>query len=139
MAQAKGRVKALGEIALRVEDLDAMQQFYQEVIGLQLLKRFDHAAFFRVADGFEGHTQILALFDRREQPDYQSLDVRKSTIDHIAFAISLEDFETEKRRLEARGLQVDLAEHGWVRWRSLYVTDPEGNRVEFVCYDERVV
>ena len=42
MDQMKGRVKALGEIALRVEDLEAMQRFYQEVIGLHLLKRFDH-------------------------------------------------------------------------------------------------
>jgi hypothetical protein len=24
------------------------------------------------------------------------------------------------------------------RWRSLYVDDPEGNTVEWVCYDETV-
>jgi catechol-2,3-dioxygenase len=29
-----GRIKALGEIALRVNDLDAMQAFYENVIGL---------------------------------------------------------------------------------------------------------
>ena len=58
-------VKALGEIALRVENLDEMQRFYQEVIGLTLMKRFENAAFFKIADGHAGHTQILALFDRR--------------------------------------------------------------------------
>jgi catechol-2,3-dioxygenase len=31
-----------------------------------------------------------------------------------------------------------VAEHPWVRWRSLYVHDPEGNLVELVCYDESV-
>ena len=60
-------------------------------------------------------------------------------IDGIAFAISRGDFEPEKRYLEAHGSRVDMAEPGWVHWWSLYVTDPEGNRVEFICYDERVV
>ena len=59
--------KALGEIALRVNDLDAMQKFYEETIGLALLKRFPKAAFLRIAEGLAGHTQILALFDRQIQ------------------------------------------------------------------------
>ena len=66
MTDSSGSVKALGEIALRVENLDLMQQFYQDVIGLKLMKRFDHAAFFKIADGYAGHTQILALFDRTD-------------------------------------------------------------------------
>jgi catechol-2,3-dioxygenase len=36
------------------------------------------------------------------------------------------------------GLQVETAEHAWVHWRSLYVSDPEGNQVELVCYDASV-
>ena len=27
------------------------------------------------------------------------------------------------------------ATHEWVHWRSLYIEDPDGNEVEFVCYD----
>ena len=135
----RGRpIKALGEIALRVNNLDTMQRFYEEVIGLELMRRFDNIAFFRIADGYGGHTQILALFDRSAQPGYRGLDSEKSTIDHIAFAIALADFDTEKKRLEQLELHVDTAEHAWVHWCSLYVTDPEGNTVEFVCYDESV-
>jgi len=44
-----------------------------------------------------------------------------------------------RQRLEALGLAVTTAEHGWVRWRSLYVEDPEGNMVELVCYDRSIV
>ena len=138
MTKVQSRIKALGEIALRVEDLDNMQKFYEEVIGLPLMKRFDNSAFFKIADGFEGHTQILALFNRTDSANYSGLDAEKTTVDHIAFAISLDDFEPEKRRLEQRGLQVNTAEHAWVHWRSLYVNDPEGNCVEFVCYDDSV-
>lgn len=138
MTTTKSSIKALGEIALRVEDLDAMQAFYQNIIGLSLMKCFDHMAFFKIAEGYAGHTQILALFDRSDSPSYAGLDSAKTTVDHIAFTIALEDFDAERQRLEAQGLQVDLAEHAWVKWRSLYVNDPEGNRVEFVCYDEGV-
>ena len=37
--------------------------------------------------------------------------------------------------LEDLGCEVRTAYHKWVKWRSLYVTDPEGNNVEMVCYD----
>ena len=126
-------VRALGEVALRVGDLDASQAFYADVLGLELLKRFDAAAFFRIADGFSGHTAVLALFDR-------SVDVAqaRTTLDHLAFTIAAEDFESERRRLESLGLEVRTATHEWVHWRSLYVTDPDGTTVELVCHDERV-
>jgi catechol 2,3-dioxygenase len=132
------RIKGLGEIALRVHDLDGMQRFYEQVIGLELLKRFDNAAFFKLADGFGGHTQVLALFDRSAQPGYSGLKAATTTIDHIAFEIERADFEAERERLEEFGLMVEMAEHAWVHWRSLYVTDPEGNTVELVCYDPTV-
>ncbi len=131
-------IKALGEIALRVTDLDAMQKFYEETIGLELMKRFPNSAFFRIAEGFGGHTQILALFDRTAEEGYRGLSTEKSPMDHIAFEIPLADFAAEKQRFEELGLRVKTAEHEWVHWRSLYVSDPEGNEVELVCYDESV-
>ena len=138
MGEPTRRIKGLGEIALRVADLDAMQRFYQEVVGLELLGRFDHAAFFRIADGYGGHTQVLALFDRSDQSGYRGLDRDRTTVDHLAFEIDRDDYEAEQARLEGLGVKVTTAEHTWVRWRSLYVDDPEGNTVEWVGYDEAV-
>jgi catechol 2,3-dioxygenase-like lactoylglutathione lyase family enzyme len=132
-------IKALGEIALRVTDLDAMQRFYEVIIGLELMRRTDNAVFFKIAVGYGGHTQVLALFDRSSVPGYQGLSAAASTVDHIAFEIALADYESEKGRLERLGLIVTTAEHAWVHWRSLYVKAPEGNLAELVCYDESVV
>lgn len=126
-------IKGLGEIGLSVNDLDIMQRFYADVVGLELMERFEHAAFFRIAEGYGGHTQVIALFVRSIRPERGVPG--KSTLDHLAFEIALGDFEAEKRRLEQLGLRTETAEHAWVHWRSLYVNDPEGNRVEFVCYD----
>jgi catechol-2,3-dioxygenase len=106
-------VRGLGEIALRVNNLDAVQKFYEEVMGLPLMTRFPDAAFFKIADGYGGHSQVLALFDRSESPGYRGADAKTSTIDHIAFEIPLADFEGEKRRLETLGLLVETAEHAW--------------------------
>ena len=131
-------IRALGEIALRVKDLDSMQRFYEEVVGLELMRKFPHAVFFKIAEGYGGHTQILALFDRTQETGYRGVESDKSTVDHFAFTIPLTEFDGEKRRLEKLGLNVRAAEHAWLHWRSLYVRDPEGNTVELVCYDEGV-
>jgi catechol-2,3-dioxygenase len=131
-------VRGLGEIALRVNNMDAMQKFYEEVIGLPLMNRDSDSAFFKIAEGYGGHTQVVALFDRSKSPGYRQTDAATSTIDHIAFEIRLADFAGELKRLRGLGLQVQTAEHAWMHWRSLYVSDPEGNQVELVCYDESV-
>jgi catechol-2,3-dioxygenase len=138
MGDRKPTARALGEIALRVQDLDAMRRFYEETVGLELMNQTPKCVFFRVADGYAGHTQVLALFDRAGTPGYSGVSSERSTIDHIAFTVSLADFSAEKRRLEQLGLRVETAEHAWVHWRSLYVKDPEGNEVELVCYDASV-
>jgi catechol 2,3-dioxygenase-like lactoylglutathione lyase family enzyme len=131
---AKSRVRALGEAALRVNDLAAMRRFYQEVFGLEPLGAFDGGVLYRVGPGYGGHTQVFALFARSV-----TVDPSRSSVDHIAFTIDRRDFDVERARLEKLGLEVKLANHAWVQWRSLYVRDPEGNQIELVCYDPTVL
>jgi len=47
------RIKALGETALRAEDLGRAREFYTNVIGLDVLQNFEGIAFLKVAD--DGH------------------------------------------------------------------------------------
>src|SRR6185503_2592709 len=137
-------IKALSEVVLRVRDMDTMQEFYEKVVGLELLERSENImAFFRIAPDYEGHTQSLALFDQSGEADHRSLrytgvDPEKSPLHHMAFTISLSDYEAEKGRLQNLGLDVETVQHIWQHYRSLYITDPEGNVVEFVCYDASV-
>lgn len=134
MTAERTAVKALGEVALRVNDLSRMKHFYQEVLGLQVLGEFPTAVLSKIADGYDGHTQVLALFDRSTP-----VGPERTTIDHFAFTISRDDYQAERERLERLGLDVKVVQHAWVHWRSLYFDDPEGNEVELVCYDPSVV
>ena len=49
-------VRGLGEVVLRVRDLERMQRFYT-----------------RVADGYGGHTQIVGLFAASVAPQVELL------------------------------------------------------------------
>jgi len=136
------RVKGLGEVSLRVRDLDAMHKFYEEVIGLEVLRRDESSVFFKIAEGYGGHTQNLALFEASNTMFLDNkavqLNSQETTLHHIAFNVALEDFESEKMRLEGLGLKVNATEHEWLHVRSLYFPDPEGNLLEFVSYDASV-
>ena len=126
-------IKSLGEIALRVNDLAAMKRFYHDVIGLAILSDSPKSVFFKVNEGFGGHTQVLVLFDRSVP-----VGAERTTLDHIAFTIAREDYDSELKRLTALGLKVETTTHEWVKWRSMYVHDPEGNEIELVCYDPAI-
>ena len=134
----QGTIQSLGEVALRVENLETMQGFYTGVLGLEVMKRLPHAAFLRIAPDYGGHTQVLVLFDRSSSPEYPGLSYEQTPLDHFAFTIDLADHAAWKKRLEDLGLSVLAKEQRGFSWRSLFVDDPEGNVVELVCYDDSV-
>ena len=116
------RVKGLGEVSIRVRDLDAMHKFYEEVVGLEVLRRDESFVFFKVAEGYGGHTQNLALFQASNimflDNKAVELNPQETTLHHIALNVALEDFESEKMRLEGLGLKVDATVHEWLHvWR----------------------
>ena len=119
-----------------------MHRFYEEVVGLEVLRRDESFVFFKVAAGYGGHTQNLALFEAANimfiDNKAVQLNSKETTLHHIALNIALEDFESERMRLEGLGLKVNATVHEWLHVRSLYFYDPEGNHLEFVAYDETV-
>ena len=119
-----------------------MRKFYEDVLGLEVLRRDESFVFFKVAEGYGGHTQNLALFQAENRFFLENKSIQpkseQTTLHHIALNVALEDFESEKMRLEGLGLKINATVHEWLHVRSLYFADPEGNTLEFVCYDETV-
>ena len=135
-------IKGLGEASIRVEDLAGMRKFYEDVVGLEVLRQEEDYVFFKIAEGYAGHTQNLALFDRGNRKFLEDkssqLNPEQTTLHHIALNVALEDFDSERERLRGLGLKVHEAEHAWIHVRSLYFADPEGNTLEIVARDESV-
>ena len=80
------RIKALGEVSIRVKDLDAMAKFYEQVVGLQVLRRDESLVFFKIAEGYGGHSQILGLFPAT---NLGFLETKSSELDPVWAALDL--------------------------------------------------
>ena len=135
------RVRALGEIAIRCADLDAMERFYSEVIGLEpLARRSGGITFFRIADGYAGHTAVLALFatDAVTRPGLHPGGERpetgaRSSLHHLALSLGWDEQERAIDWYRRIGQPHRVEHFDWIGWRGLFTTDPEGNTVELVA------
>ena len=153
-------ILGVAEIVLSVEDLPAMREFYVEVLGFQLLSESAHTtglepdpegdptiAFLTIRGsstplGQNGHPQLLALIDYRRhvfaKPRFDGHDVRRSTLNHLAFEIALESYDSEAARLEGLGLSPRRTEFPAMAAKALFFVDPEGNTLELICHDPSV-
>ena len=65
------------------------------------------------------------------------IDQKHTTLSHFAFRIALDDFESEKERIEQLGIEiVEPRTSSWLQCRMFYFFDPEGNLIEFNSHDE---
>lgn len=136
-------IKGIGEVVLRVNDLEACTDFYQNVIGFELMHKSPGFTFFKIAEGYRGHTQVLALFDKENTNNFgerlEEVSDKKGNQHHFALEIDLENYDLILEKIRSLNIQYQLETFSWVKWRSIFIKDPENNVVEFVCYDERVL
>lgn len=136
MAKERGfNVRALGEVAIRCTDIRAMKQFYAEVIGLEHLadRSNEDITFFRIAEGYQGHTTVLALFAAAKPPETGAT----SSLHHIALTLGYQDQNRAIAWYETIGQPYRVEEFDWIGWRGVFTTDPEGNTVELVAATEK--
>jgi catechol 2,3-dioxygenase-like lactoylglutathione lyase family enzyme len=137
-------ITGITEVALRVHDLDRMRRFYEEVIGLEVLggnESNDGTALFFAVGAGNSH---LALFPEKLTGWYtrdksSQIDPKLTTLSHFALSIALDDFESERKRIEQLGIEiVESRTSSWLHCRMFYFFDPEGNLIEFNNHDETI-
>jgi len=133
------RVMHIAELGLRVTDLPRAVNFYQEVLGLEIVRAYPTMVFLKAGEldsplGRGEHPQLLVLFDRKVK-----LDIALTTVDHFAFEIPLAQYPTELERLQQMGLEITeriwQGEYAWLRARSVFFDDPDGNTIELIAHD----
>jgi catechol 2,3-dioxygenase-like lactoylglutathione lyase family enzyme len=137
-------VRALGEIAIRCDDLAPMIAFYEDVIGLDRMSGNADTGivFFRIAEGFGGHTSVLALFDKTTDPrpglhptsPKAPETGARSSLHHIALSLPFAEQDAAMRWYDRQGIPYRVERFGWVGWRGVFAQDPEGNTVELVAF-----
>jgi catechol 2,3-dioxygenase-like lactoylglutathione lyase family enzyme len=135
--------KQLGEVVIRTPNMQQMVAFYRDVVELEPFKVQGTMQFFKVSAGFGGQAQAIGLFEPGEVSDvddtaFDGHDVRKTPVHHFAFIIDRKDYAHEFKRISALGHQLRTMEHSLTQSRSFYLYDPDGNTVEFVCYDPSI-
>jgi catechol 2,3-dioxygenase-like lactoylglutathione lyase family enzyme len=121
-------VSGISELVLEVDDLEAARRFYRDVLG------FEETLYGEGAEGrywyLVGETARLGLWT--EQVGLAG--GRGGAHVHYAFSVPDEEVDRLKDRIEEAGSEVE----GPIPLgpgRAIYVTDPDGNVVEFWSQD----
>ena len=122
----------IGHAAVRVRDLDRSKKFYTDVLGFKVVEedpKHGAGVFMSLGSPYDGHvldiSQVEYAGTAKPPHDRNTVGVA-----HIALKVdSHEDLKEAYDHLVSSGVVVDrMMEH--VNQRSLYVADPDGNRLE---------
>ena len=120
-------VQRILETCLYVEDLDAAERFYADVLGLERFARAEgRHVFFRCGEG------VFLLFEPTAtlQPNGDVPTHGASGPGHVAFAMARADIPAWREQLHRNSVAIE-AEITWpTGGHSLYFRDPSGNSVE---------
>ena len=111
-------------VNIRPRDMEAMRDFLVAVLGLQVGERppFAFPGYWLYA----GETAVIHL-----QPPKEGTGPGEPLINHIAFGPF--DYEAKLAEVEAGGWPLRLSRIPGTSIRQIFVTGPEGIRVELQC------
>lgn len=121
--------RGIHHVALLSSDVERTVRFYQELLGFPLTEIFENRDY-RGSNHFFfdlGNGNLLAFFD------FPGLDLGPYAevlggLHHVAISVPQDQWDAAKGRLERAGVPFQL-ESG----TSLYLTDPDGARVELIA------
>ncbi|WP_319547230.1 VOC family protein [Ruegeria conchae] len=123
---------AILEAALYVDDLDAAEDFYGQILGLEKIQRANNRhVFYRIG----GSVLLLFIADETEKPPSNpELPVPPHGArgpGHVCLVLTRDEIAVMRKHLLDWNIPID-AEFDWPNGAmSLYVRDPAGNSVEF--------
>jgi len=121
------KIQALGHVVVRVRSQARAERFYNGILGLPIIARYDDngmkMTFFTL-----GNHHDFAVSE--VSGDGSSGSETAVGLDHVAFKIgtSLDELREAKAKLESAGIEPSPVDHEVTK--SLYFKDPDGNGVE---------
>jgi catechol-2,3-dioxygenase len=125
------KIDGLAEVVLNVRDASRAIAFYGDLLGLERMTPEGQPGpiFFRAGQATESVPSLLVLVPLSPgSRDFQ--DPR--TLHHLALTVPAAAFDEARATLTNAGVDVRDGKHPVLAVRTMYVTDPEGNEVEFI-------
>lgn len=124
-------VVGIAEIVLWTADQARSLQFYRDLLGLAVISPPELPnVFLKVGEGNAGIPQMIVLV-----PKPADIKTRPSgyQLHHLALELPEAQFDAQHASLVAAGYQPRDGKHPVFASRTMYVDDPDGNEVEFIC------
>ncbi len=124
-------IVGLAEIVLWTADKAKAGAFYSELLGLPVISP-PHLPniFLKAGEGHAGIPQMIVLVPKSAEVQAQP---RGYQLHHLAFEVPSDQFDAQHARFVEAGLQPRGGKHPVLASRTMYVNDPDGNEVEFIC------
>ena len=124
----KLRIRQIKETCIYSRDLEAVKQFYGDVLGLEVINFLPGKHIF-----FRAGSSVLLCFNPDESRQKKSPPGHYAEGPyHFAFEVSAPDYETHKEKFKRLNIAI-IDEVTWENGlKSFYFNDPVGNVVEIV-------
>ncbi|HEU5369782.1 MAG TPA: VOC family protein [Ktedonobacterales bacterium] len=125
------QVVGISEIVLWTNDKQQALQFYRDLLGLEVISPPTLPnVFLRVGEGNAGIPQMMVLVPKTEEIKAKPSGYQ---LNHLALELPEAAFDVQHAALVAAGYQPRSGKHPVLASRTMYVDDPDGNEVEFIC------
>jgi catechol-2,3-dioxygenase len=121
----------IAEIVLWTADQQRSLRFYRDLLGLEVISPSSLPnVFLKVGEGHAGIPQMIVLVPKSEEVKARPSGYQ---LHHMALELPEETFDRQRDALIADGYQPRDGKHPVLASRTMYVDDPDGNEVEFIC------
>ena len=125
------RVVGISEIVLWVADKERALGFYRDLLGLEVISRAELPnVFLKAGEGNAGIPQMIVLVPKSDEVKAKASGYQ---LHHMALELPEDEFEAQHAALVDAGYSPRGGKHPVLASRTMYVDDPDGNEVEFIC------
>ncbi len=124
-------IVGIAEIVLWIADKEKSVRFYRDLLGLEVISP-PHMpnVFLKAGDGRAGIPQMIVLVPKSDEIKSRPSGYQ---LHHLAFELPSDAFDAQHAALAAAGFVARGGKHPVLASRTMYVDDPDGNEVEFIC------
>lgn len=124
-------IVGVSEIVIWTADKERALAFYRDLLGLEVISP-PHLpnAFLKVGEGHAGIPQMIVLVPKSEEVKAKPSGYQ---LHHMAFELPEEAFDQQHTIFVEAGFAPRGGKHPVLASRTMYIDDPDGNEVEFIC------